>query len=828
MSQFWLKVKESYIIENFNELAKYLSNYTAPSNAQIDEDFEATYTCLQKVAHEQCDKAFSQTNLYEKFRSDGDLDLISLVHLVLASILTSHNIKHEEDYTLLIHLANIILLNKRNLSAESCRDLLEFIQMCMEQRSIKRFTLSWRNIDNSIDVIAEHLLYTEWESVSDTEAASTTFYEHNGMAFVKDGVISLIAQNLKNYKLNKNSVPTVMSLQCGLKVQSRTTAKLKATASPLDAIAKTNELYREFSQIAPSLTKLKSDYSEGAIAPVVVVKKYYNEIIVKTIDPAYNEVRCKLQVENFSLAKSTLIDRGDLLRSIELGDVLLATYHTYNLGFFTIDYHVYKDFYAEESLAVCDEKQEATAVFIADYPQGSRWLDENGLLINIYNGILSDEDRDTISFAKESHCPILVRHKDVADMVVVNGTVVRCLEDEIIDRLSFSKRAQKNLINDFLAYCQSLAEDLPKTAEYVALPGPFGLIVAARALYRLSGMQDTTLERVKTLSAAIILDKICGDSAANDMEFMRHELKFLECGIKFVRGENPGNLQLTHVDCLDGVPKVMLNEHVVQVLSGYKQDDGLSDTRNIAANMAAADSIDIENIGKLVEASNILRGKIQDKSLARIKAEIAAKLELDDEYIPESVDNESTYYGVESDTLEFKSSIVFPPCNRQTGRGTANPDNQRWVIIKTICGFLNSHSGGELYLGVRDNGYACGLKDDIDKLYELDRIHSRSMDGYRNYVKCLVDPAFISFDKQYRGTDITFDTIKYSIMTNNEGLDILRVRVEPFKYDAVRIADVARNKPEWVADAYVRTSGATIPLTDFARQQISDKRHLNK
>jgi hypothetical protein len=65
-------------------------------------------------------------------------------------------------------------------------------------------------------------------------------------------------------------------------------------------------------------------------------------------------------------------------------------------------------------------------------------------------------------------------------------------------------------------------------------------------------------------------------------------------------------------------------------------------------------------------------------------------------------------------------------------------------------------------------------------------------------------------------------------MTNNEGLDILRVRVEPFKYDAVRIADVARNKPEWVADAYVRTSGATIPLTDFARQQISDKRHLNK
>jgi hypothetical protein len=822
MSQFWLKVKESYIIENFNELAQYLANYHSPANPQqVDEDFEATYTCLRKVAHEQCEKAYIQTNLYEKHRPDDSLDLLTLTHLTLASILTSHYIKRKDDYTLLIHLANLVLLNKRNLSNENCKELLKFVQMCIEHRRITLFTLNWRNIDSSIDVISEHLMHTTW---ADADAnASTIFYEQNGLALIKNGTISLLSQNFKDFKLKKSQLPTVMNTSFGFDIKSKTVGKLKATATSLDVIEKATDLRREMSQITPTARKVKSDYAEGSIMPVVVCEKYGLNTKVRTLNPSFNELKGNLIVDSFALANWVLIFRNDLLYRLKKGDVLYAKY---SLDGFHIDYDVYKDFYGDQCNLLCDaDDTDFKAVFIGEYTQGTRWLDENGMLINIYHGNLTADVRDSLKFAAEEHHPILVQYKDVVDGSVVNGSFVNCLDDEIADRSLFSKTAQQCLIDDFLTYFQDqVNNNTAKSDEYEMISEPLGLIVAARALYRLSRVQDTTIDRVKTLATAIILTQLCGTDAANDKEFMKHELKFLECGIKFVRGDNPSELELTHVDRLDGVPKVMQNEHLVKLLSGYKQDDGLSDTNNIAAGVSATDDIDVENIGKLIEASNILRGKIQDKSLARIKAEIATKLELDDEYIPESADNESTYYGVESDTLEFKSSIVFPPCNRQTGRGIADPDNQRWVIIKTVCGFLNSHSGGELYLGVRDNGYACGLKDDIDTLYALDHIKMKSIDSYRNYVKCLIDQAFVSGNKKYRDTDVTLDCIKYDIMTNSDGLEILRVRVDPFPYDVVLIDSSKRNKPEWVSDAYIRTSGSTIPLSDVKRAQISAKR----
>lgn len=92
--------------------------------------------------------------------------------------------------------------------------------------------------------------------------------------------------------------------------------------------------------------------------------------------------------------------------------------------------------------------------------------------------------------------------------------------------------------------------------------------------------------------------------------------------------------------------------------------------------------------------------------------------------------------GSESQTKEFKSSIVYP-----AGSIQADIDKQMLIILKTIAGFQNAQ-GGELYLGVNDLGNVCGINEDLHYLNTSkfdEYTYSSSLDGYelkiRNAVK---------------------------------------------------------------------------------------------
>lgn len=74
----------------------------------------------------------------------------------------------------------------------------------------------------------------------------------------------------------------------------------------------------------------------------------------------------------------------------------------------------------------------------------------------------------------------------------------------------------------------------------------------------------------------------------------------------------------------------------------------------------------------MVSASNVLRGKLEPSELNRIKKGIADYLRVADVY--RNITREYTDYGEESDTLEFKTSIVFPPNNGVQ----ADLQQQRW------------------------------------------------------------------------------------------------------------------------------------------------------
>ncbi len=87
-----------------------------------------------------------------------------------------------------------------------------------------------------------------------------------------------------------------------------------------------------------------------------------------------------------------------------------------------------------------------------------------------------------------------------------------------------------------------------------------------------------------------------------------------------------------------------------------------------------------------------------------------------------SLNRTSKYYGDESQTVEFKSSMIY------SSRSGVHPDTnvQMHEILHIICGFMNAR-GGTLYIGVNDQGYECGLQDDLQ--YRLRRGQKATLDA---------------------------------------------------------------------------------------------------
>ena len=148
---------------------------------------------------------------------------------------------------------------------------------------------------------------------------------------------------------------------------------------------------------------------------------------------------------------------------------------------------------------------------------------------------------------------------------------------------------------------------------------------------------------------------------------------------------------------------------------------------------------------------------------------------------------------------------------------------QKWGILKAVCGFLNTVSGGEILLGVNDYGMACGLKNDIDYLFMHRFIGNQTMDSYRRYVKGVIDSAFRD-DRNVEGLDVTSTVISYVIERNNEGSDLLRIRIHPYENGIVSFRD--DYLPEGIARSYYRTSGASVKMDDKLKKLVKQRKGL--
>lgn len=84
-------------------------------------------------------------------------------------------------------------------------------------------------------------------------------------------------------------------------------------------------------------------------------------------------------------------------------------------------------------------------------------------------------------------------------------------------------------------------------------------------------------------------------------------------------------------------------------------------------------------------------------------------------------------YGDETDTVEFKQSLVYHPKHTEAAAQVYN-------IMRSISGFMN-REGGVLYMGVKDDGSVHGIHNDFERLNEDSAyVYPKNWDGWSRKV----------------------------------------------------------------------------------------------
>lgn len=197
-------------------------------------------------------------------------------------------------------------------------------------------------------------------------------------------------------------------------------------------------------------------------------------------------------------------------------------------------------------------------------------------------------------------------------------------------------------------------------------------------------------------------------------------------------------------------------------------------------------------LASLVLSYNMLPKELEE-SRKQILNEISTLLNIN------SAVTTSKYYGDESQTIEFKSSLIF---SSKTG-SRPNPKEQMHEITHVICGFMNAR-GGKLFIGVNDSGYENGLEDDLT--YRRNRGEKASIDALIVELQNHLDRTLPPHAKDHWEISSDPESKKGVII-----VDVKPVR-QPVELDGI---------------IYVRASSTTKPRLEEEREEFIKSREHN-
>lgn len=801
---FWLDIKKEYVKDNFVKMVEYLK-WCQHNKTEIGDlsnpltEYNRTLQVLRELSNDiVC--SIQSKNIYD-FENVQWNDVSDDVRMLITYLLAD-SIKGECDYKVILCVIELMLFASKTVTEEVLCKMRNVTISCIKEEKISYYGLSWDDVlkwkELSLDILRINFGQTVF-----IKKQGKFLHSGFGTILIDDDSVSLKIINGDKCFTHEKLI-SVDSLKCGVSIDVEK-KNANAKFDDFDGVRNfCNELIDLQKNIKPFPKYVRKIYLDGDSLVVRVLFKHGNEIRAISIDQHYESIEGNIFIPQYICGiKSTLI-----CEEVMNNDLLIVNFVDRKENPFVLG-KAFVEFY-EHYINTVDT--ETIGVMMDSYVAGYRWLTGQGVIVNVMG---KDENLpDYVKTAIEERKPVCIdikfSRRDKSGNIVINAEYSN--DDSDLD--SYDELVSSAMMNLLDAFREWTKERMPKESLSDKLNEFDSVCVHTLSIiaFYWSKCCSNSIQRYFHLTLAILMTGI--KEVNNDYLYILENLKYLNQLVHFAHGKSNTELQYKPDNRFAYLNSIMRHKRIIDLLSEYKSSTETN--RNYAIGYVVEDETE-EMINNLVQASNTLVGKIAPTELDRIKKTITRYLGVDDEFVCSN--NEMTYYGEESDKLEFKTSVVYPPEHE----GIANPTFQIWNILKTVCGMMNSMSGGEIIIGVMDNGYSCGLQNDINYLYDSKMIAEPTMDKYRLFVKHWVDKTMTDEIDMVSGIALTSDRIRYVIERNDEQHDILRIQIMPFEYGIV-VFNEETSRPPQISACYLRSSGATVPMNAEMKNQMRERK----
>lgn len=759
----WLNLKTQYIDDNFESLLEYLKkNTNTIGDSFLNDTFNLLTERINGVIEEVAHRAIYKDEQPLNEERTHHTRLLAAYLLALPEA-TNRN------------TAYVAMLSElKALTAKFSDGLTRKIAESIKHENIISIGISWDDIITfRPEMFALKVKDYSKFSVLLTEELE---YKGKGTATINQNGLSVSCEAKDQNNLHKPSIVS-METKLGLSLNSN---NLKLKQSNSENIYEMNTFISDFIEkqkivkvVEPK--KVKLGYVDGDDAIVVVTKIENETVFVKTVDPKYNVIEGQIKYKRESLM---YYYTDTLYKDFKENDYLHTTITSVSNGSFSIDDQLVK-FMVEDCRKNFGLYQDVLCKLIDVKPKTLGWLTVDGIAVYSRNNGLIDRKEENI-FAI-----LQITNYGTGSFYGKIDAEFQEFTDEDFDE----KEARHYCIEDFIK-----TTNVPeyKNDDDVLTPiDPLLLHILIRTLFATQKTLLRPVEKFRYLCNIRALAVLLGDELTESyLDFTSSYLRQL---VMFVKEGKIENADIQPNEIYAAEPTVKTRLVVLNLLSEYGNKE-YSTLLNDYIEEYKESNATISNLARLIQTSNTLQGTLSEVGLNIIKREIIRTLSLETEDEADLEAENKVFIGVESGTMEFKASFIYPAGNNMQ----PEPTTQMKFIFKGLCAFLNSNTGGTLYLGVNDSGYVCGLDNDFRYL------KITSIDSYMRYVQ---DNA-----KRYLG----LDSMAYIRMEPLHDNNVVAIHVEPHPYRVVELE----------GKSYLRVNAESREMPENMRLELIDRKML--
>ena len=734
----WLDLKKEYIDDNFAKLQEYLKSCSI--NKKKDSFFAITIDLMRQ----RVEDLLNTISMRPLYHEEEDRKKLEFNVGLLATYLLA-----DGDHPLALPAYLAFMGELRTMTPRWSDNIIKASFERLRHEKVTALGFGW----NDLEKIGSELFAYNASNLVRFGSPLTkplVLSKYGTAMLTPTGLLLTCQSKSESKKLVKNGAN---SLDTGLGVALRTPSSEKLKQSmennpvEIDEFANGFIALQEKVQNKPSDIQLKEyDNGDEAIIRIDAIDRN-GTMHVTTIDPAYRPILGYITFEKPSIV---YYYTSTIHEYFKTGDCLRATIKDNIKGVFNIEDQLI-DFFVQDTKAAEEEDNLFLCKLIDERPNFYGWI--NSLGIAFFTASVGRYSRGNFALLSVKGYGKGAKY----------GKIDAIIEEDSDDMFD-ETMARHDCIREFAT--QTVVPDSKKEEEETGELSPTILRLLTSQMFEHQKTLLKPSDRIRFLAIANVMAELVGDTTTSS--YLRFARTYLRALIQFVRRESMDSIQLQpDKEYVKAIP-TLIRLAVIEILKEYGKkgnSEKLSDTIH-----SFKDNLPIlSRLAQLVQTANAMQGTLSEATLNVIRREIIKTLSIETENDADLEADGGIFLGIESGTLEFKTSMVYPSNNHM------QPDEyaQNLNVLKGICAFLNSTTGGTLYLGVNDQGMVVGIDNDMKYL------NYHTIDSYMRYVQ---DTA-----KKHFGID-TLPYLRIEPLYDNT---VVAIHVEPHPYRVVELNNTA-------------------------------------